>query len=736
MDEQAMLTRDLVLRLCDGATEFDLGWLASEDKAVAPFLAVRDLDLIRSIVAAGHKLGVHRLLICRTRSEFAYEPVTEVVADERALLEHIQSWGREPTDFLVAVEDLSAAVLVTASRLTVAAGPPDFVRELVGPDISRVRNRFAAEAREPEDEDNELVRAAVRYGCIDAGDDPPPPTADPAERLTRRRAAEVSDQSRRLTLARAVRGSVAWVLLTLVVLAAVFGSVSLLVPVAASAVWLVVQLSLLSRSRTVTFAGLLRMLVLGAACVVPVALAERGLAAALGMTPTDPYAYAYVAVPVEELGKLLPLLLVWLVAWGRWRRLAAVDYLLLAAAAGAGFWLVEQSAHIIGFQDHPGYASAPAGWLDLGLFTLLPGGVELVDAGIRFSGHAVTTALVGAAFGLAAVGARQYGRWLWLLPPAALGWAALEHMSYNAVLAGLETTAVTSTIFTVLGSGYATRWVLLLLLLTAVVLDYRMARQADAVTPRLPGRTPLAAPRRWAHGRAIRMRVRIPPDIARPFQRAAYAWARLPVTLVEALAIMCHELAVQVVAASRGPAPLVKAWRYVRLRREYAMGAARAGGRVWRRYPPRAQLRESESQLATILGVDSGPGAAAVAGVAVGLMAALGLVPAVAAEPSGGGAYVALSLEAARAWMADQSLGQQVWLVVGVAALLGFFTLGWALPGRLPRANRVVREPYRQLGVCMGALAPGQLPYGAAALLGLLLPRRVDRLLGASGQDG
>ncbi|MDS1269916.1 PrsW family intramembrane metalloprotease [Lipingzhangella sp. LS1_29] len=731
MHEQAMLTRDLVLRLCDGATEFDQHWLDTDRKVVAPFTAPRNLQLIRAIVAAGRKLGVDRLLICRTRPEHAYEPVTEVVADERALLDHIRSWGRDPTDFLVAVEDQCAAVLVTSGRLTVAAGPADFVRELVGPDISRARNRFAAQAQDTEDE--ELLAAALRYGCVDDADRPAPPAPDPVERLARRSGAVEGNADSRLGPLRAARGAIAWSLLVLVGIAAVLTPVSMMLPLAAGMVWLLVQLCLLARTRTVTVASLLRMLVLGALCTLPIAATERGLAAALGMDPTDPYAHAYVAVPVEEVGKLVPLLLVWLVSWGRWRRMAAVDYLLLAAAAGAGFWIVEQSAHVLGFWQHPAYAGAPvASGLDLGILTFLPGGVDVAGAGLRFSGHAVTTGLVGAALGIAVVGARRYGRWLWLLPPAALGWAALEHMNYNALLAGLETTTLTDVTFAALGSGEATRWVLLLLLLAAVLLDGRVSRAADGVTPRLPGRRPLARVRRRVYGRAVRIRVRIPPDFAAVFRRAVHAWARLPVTVVQTVAVALHELAVQLVAASRGPSALTETWQYVRDRREYAMGAGRADGRPWRRHPPRSELRDTETRLASTLGLAAG-GVAALAGLVPETLVS-GMTAGHAADASPGGAYIALSLEAAWSWLHQQPMGDQLWILGGSAALLGLSTLGWSLPRRLPHAGTFLRQPHRELGTCLGAFAPGQLPFWAVALLGLLVPRRVDRLLGAHAQ--
>ncbi|MFD0775864.1 PrsW family intramembrane metalloprotease, partial [Streptomonospora algeriensis] len=167
MDEQAMITRDLVLRLCANATEFDQGWIEEDAKIVVPFTAPRDTALIERVVAAGRALGVERLLVCRTRAEFAYEPVTEVAADAGSVVHVIRLWGEEPTDLLVAVEDFSAAVLVTATTLTVAAGSWDFLRPLVGPDLESARTAFAEDARKSRAP--ELLRAAQVYNCLEPG---------------------------------------------------------------------------------------------------------------------------------------------------------------------------------------------------------------------------------------------------------------------------------------------------------------------------------------------------------------------------------------------------------------------------------------------------------------------------------------------------------------------------------------------------------------------------------------
>jgi RsiW-degrading membrane proteinase PrsW (M82 family) len=495
MDEQAMITRDLVLRVCANATEFDPGWLEQDRKTVVPFTAPRDTALIARVVAAGHALGADRLLVCRTRAEFAYEPVTEVGPDPMSIFEVIRSWGDEPTDLLVTVEDLSAAVLIASSALTVAAGPPDFLRPLVGPDPAEARTRFGEEARD--DRDPDLLRAAQRYGCLEQGArharGPRGPGPDPAERVAARVRAARERSPGTVAAFRGLRGAWSWAMLALLLTAPLFlPGLSPVPGVVLGVLWLLVQLAWLSRSRTVGFATLVRVLLLGALMLWPIALAERALAGATGLDPQGWAAYTYLAVPVEEVGKLVPLLLLRLVARRRFRRFAAVDYLLLAAASGAGFQLAEEVLRAVS-STAGGALAVPR----FGLFTLFPGAVELPEAGVHFSGHGVTTALIGAAFGLAVVGARRYGAWLWLLPVVAVWVAGLEHMVFNAAVAGIEPTQATRVLYTLSGGGAATRWFLLVLLVAAVLLDYRLARPGTDGAPPLPGDPPLAGLRRW-----------------------------------------------------------------------------------------------------------------------------------------------------------------------------------------------------------------------------------------------
>ncbi|CAM3689009.1 PrsW family intramembrane metalloprotease [Nocardiopsis rhodophaea] len=725
MDEQAMLTRDLVLRLCADPVEFDEDWLRSDRKTVVPFTAPRDTSLIDTIVAAGRAVGVDRLLICRTRNEFAFEPVTEVPADTTSIVAVIRAWGDQPTDVLIAVEDLSAAVLVTSSELTVAAGSDDFLCPFVGRDLAGARTGFAEEARK--DRDPALLRAAQLYGCIDQGHPPGPRTPGPdlAERVAvrGRKLRESADQA--VTWMRAARGAWGWAMVVVLLVAGlIVPGVSVALPVLVGTLWLMAQFAWFARSRTVGFATLMRVLALGALMIWPAALAERLLTGTLGgveawVGPT------YIAVLVEEPIKLLPLLLCRTVAGRRFKRFAAVDYLLLAAASGAGFHLAEQALRAV----TGGTAPAPAPVYEV--FTLFPGWVELPGLGVQFSGHAVTTGLVGAALGLAIVGRRHYGARLWLLPPIALWMAALEHMNFNAALAGVDPTPVTAFLAAVTGGGAATRWVLLLLLVAAVLMDYRLTLSAADTTPALPGEPPLAALRRWARGRSVRLRVRVPGDIAPVFQRAAYAWALLPVTLTTTLSTILHEFAVMIASASRGPATLAATWDFLRNRRAYAMGAARAGDRPWRRFPRQEELTASARRLRGALAPAPASGAAAAAAAAL-----IAVHPRVGVAAGDGGttgsatsAYALTVVGGAEKWLRTLPTAEAVWVGAAMVALLSLLVSGWSVPRVYPTVREFLRTPGRNIGLVLGACAPGQAAYALTALAGTALPRSTDRLL-------
>ncbi|WP_049569282.1 PrsW family glutamic-type intramembrane protease [Nocardiopsis sp. SBT366] len=710
MEEQAMLARDLVLRVCAGPTEFAPQWLRARGKVTAPFVVARDRDLIRGLVEAGRALGVDRLLVCRTRAEYSYDPVTEVPLDTDTLIDLIRGWGPTPTDFLVCVEDFSAAVLVSASELTVAAGPVDFVREIVGPDIPGVRANFATRALDGNRPD--LLRAAQHYNCVDPGARharaPRSPGPDLAERLARRAERARGRNPGTVRFLRALRGTWGWAMLGVLLLAPLAVPALAAAPPALFLTYLLLfQLALLARSRTVSFATLLRVAALGALLLWPLALASALVSGALGWDIDDVLSQTYVAVTVEETGKLLPLLLLVLLARRRVRRLSAVDFLLLAAASGAGFQLAER--------------------LFVGISAPLADPVTGLVSGAApepYAGHAVATGLIGAALGLAIVG-RRYGGWLWLLPVLATSLVFLDHLDVNARAAGARLDAFSTFVHTLFGGGSLTPWLLLLALLFAVAMDYRVIATAAETTPPLPGRTPLPGLRRWAHGRSVALRVRIPADIAPTFRRIALSWVNLPATLATTVTTIAHELATATMAAKQGPGALGDALRFLRWRRANAMGEARSRGRNWRRYPSEEELADSARDLARRIGL-AGTGGLLVAATA---LLALGSGPVPGAVPEGTPGYAVRAVELILGWLTAADTATLVWTALVGLAVLSLLTMGNAVPHAHPRMGEFLRAPTANTGAILGMLAPGQVGYAFLGLVGLILPARVNRLI-------
>ncbi|MFE1167596.1 PrsW family glutamic-type intramembrane protease [Nocardiopsis sp. NPDC058789] len=710
MEEQAMLARDLVLRVCAGPTEFSQQWIQARGKVTTPFVVPRDRNLIRGVVEAGRALGVDRLLVCRTRAEYSYDPVTEVPLDTDTLIDLIRGWGPTPTDFLVCVEDFSAAVLVSASELTVASGPVDFVREIVGPDIPRVRADFATRALAANRPD--LLRAAQQHNCVEPGARHARATRVPGPDLAERlaRAAERARERRPGTVRslRALRGTWGWLMLGVLLVAPLAVPALGAAPPALFLTYLLLfQLAVLARSRTVSFATLLRTTALGALLVWPLALLSALVSGALGWDVDDVLSQTYVAVTVEEAGKLVPLLLLVVLARRRVRRLSAVDFLLLAAASGAGFQLAERL--FVGI-------SAP----------LMDPATGLVSGAAPepYAGHAVATGLIGATLGLAIVG-RRYGGWLWLLPVLATSLVFLDHLDVNARAAGARLDGFSTFVHTLFGGGALTPWLLLVALLFAVAMDYRVIATAAETTPPLPGRTPLPGLRRRAHGRSVALRVRVPADIAPLFRRIALSWVDLPVTLATAVTTIAHELATATMAAKQGPGALADALRFLRWRRANAMGEARSRGRSWRRHPSQEELSENAQDLAHRIGL------AGTTGIVVGAAALLALGPGAVsgAAPEGTPGYAVRAVELFLGWLTAADTATLVWTSLTGLAVLSLLTVGNAVPRAHPRMGEFLRAPTANTGAILGMLAPGQVGYAFLGLVGFILPARVNRLI-------
>ena len=224
-----------------------------------------------------------------------------------------------------------------------------------------------------------------------------------------------------------------------------------LVPV----VWMLACLGVvvvLARTRTVSWRLVSVMFSLGVPWALVVAKATEAVAAAGGMTTSDHGVSVALAAFVEEPGKLVPLVVVALVAPGRVRRLAAVDWALLGYAAGAGFTVAEDASRRLapeglvswllggqglGYSLNPWTAGSFRLWSDSPL-GWLAGGEGASPLGV---GHHVSTMTVAMALGLGIVAWRTrnlLGRVVaWVLPAAVLVQVVVDHAAYNASVTSL-----------------------------------------------------------------------------------------------------------------------------------------------------------------------------------------------------------------------------------------------------------------------------------------------------------
>ena len=223
------------------------------------------------------------------------------------------------------------------------------------------------------------------------------------------------------------------------------------------AIWMLACLGvmvLLSRTRTISWRAVSVMFSVSVPWALAVAKATELVAASGGMTTSDDGTSIALAAFVEEPGKLVPLAVVALVAPGRARRLAAVDWALLGYAAGAGFTAAEDGARRLAPQGMLASLLGGDKGLDYSLNAWTAGSFRLWNSdGLlgRFTagagpnplavGHHVSTMTVAMAIGLGIVlwrTGRPLGRVVaWVLPAVALVQVVVDHAAYNASVASL-----------------------------------------------------------------------------------------------------------------------------------------------------------------------------------------------------------------------------------------------------------------------------------------------------------
>jgi A nuclease of the HNH/ENDO VII superfamily with conserved WHH len=244
----------------------------------------------------------------------------------------------------------------------------------------------------------------------------------------------------------------------------------------------------LARTKTVTwrFVGLVGLA--GAALAPLVGLACVALAGPLGLDASGQDA-AVVLAPVEEVGKLLPLAALLVVARARVRRFAVVDFLLVGLASGLGFQAVEDSLRRVWWATRPaGEAAGLDAATGLAQYRpgLLPGWSDFAGEAI-WPGHHVSTAVITLSIGMAWWVRPRLGRLSWLLPGVLLAVACMDHAMINAFAYHLRGAALGPhhvsppgwlvSVWDAWGNGAAFRPLLVSGLLVAIILDVRRMRR-------------------------------------------------------------------------------------------------------------------------------------------------------------------------------------------------------------------------------------------------------------------
>ena len=418
------------------------------------------------------------------------------------------------------------------------------------------------------------------------------------------------------------------------------------------------QLFLLARTKTLSWAALGRFFAAGALAVAPaIALVDLAVTVALGGEVSGAVASIWLAGVSEELAKLAPLVAFLLLARIRARGLGLADFALAGLATGAGFQFTEDAVRRMTLGEGQYLIGALLGRLPEYRFSdFLPGATEL-GSGVIFAGHHVYTALCALGLGLSL---RRLGRGrprAWL-PLAALLWLAiLDHSLFNASVdyGAVPVPDILMTLYGLWGAGAEALPLLVVLFALALVLDRRALASAAPSLPALPGapawggaRSAARSERSAGSGPDPGPVAHAPPPLEEdPGRRLAAALERGAHELAAALASFGGELYALALAAGAGRAEYFAALVLVRERRALGFSLARAeaaGGQ-----PPRAAAEELAARARRLSRALAVAGAASLA-----LLLGAGLSLAGVAGVEGAGFFAGL-LESLGQWWGSPS---------------------------------------------------------------------------------
>jgi RsiW-degrading membrane proteinase PrsW (M82 family) len=430
--------------------------------------------------------------------------------------------------------------------------------------------------------------------------------------------------------------------------------------------WTLVLWFVVARTKTVSWAGVARMFAAGVPWACVIGWVSFRLAAAVDLSVNAPGPGTAIAGLTEESLKLVPVVVVALVAPGRARRFAAADWLLLGLAAGMGFQAWEDVVRRLADEVAPSLSTITGGGPGSGYpqygWGLLSGGFGTWsgDEVYGYPGHHVTTALVAGCAGLG-IALWRSGAPAWRVAGVALpaiAWldAMAIHVGYNASLRDRDWTTGDGdgtaapwglrTWWDVTGQGTGRGWLLVLVLLAALLADARRLHRAGPVTD-LHGDGWWARPR-LAAGRSAGT----PAVVASAAAFAAYA---------------ARDLVVTALAHARAPGE----------GRRAAIGRGRATSAFLRRVRLDAVASLVEPPDGTSAG--EGRARAAVRGVAVlalvallavGLAGAALLASRIGQDLTPDPGWLAGQLDGLGGWWDDRSTGEKLLIGAAVAAVV------------------------------------------------------------------
>jgi len=253
--------------------------------------------------------------------------------------------------------------------------------------------------------------------------------------------------------------------------------------------YVLIQFWLIGRSKTITWRTYTAFFLAGGWVIAPlVRWVVSTLNRVFGLTPSDVGSVAVLTPIVEEIFKLLPLIVFLLVA-RRSSSLSFSDYVLIGAATGAGFQWIEETVRRLTASGMFGYGKTLFGtFIHWDLWALFPGQFYYArDLKLMASSHAVETALVALGIGIAlrlrrkmTRGARRYA---YLIPALLLFLAILDHAAWNGQN---DFPRWILNLHAFFGAGFQAIPMLLVLWIVAIIYDYWDLNRVREELPRLP----------------------------------------------------------------------------------------------------------------------------------------------------------------------------------------------------------------------------------------------------------